>query len=80
MSRFSSLAPSWDTSSRGYPDKTTRIEHLMLGKHLAHCGALQGPLRVAWIGISRLHRMLAQRALTGTLLIALLVGTAWLVL
>jgi hypothetical protein len=80
MSRFSSLVPSWDTSSRGYPDRTSRVERLMLDKHLAHCGVLQGPLRLAWIGLSRLHRMLAERALTGTLLIALLAGTAWLVL
>lgn len=80
MSHFSSLAPSWDTSSHGYPDRTSGFERLMLDKHLAQCGVLRGPLRFAWIGISRLHRMLAQRALTGTLLIVLLAGTTWLVL
>ena len=80
MSCFSSFAPSWDTSSRGYPDKTSHVERSMLDKHLAQCGVLQGPLRFAWIGISRLHRLLAQRALTGTLLIVLLAGTTWLAL
>ena len=52
----------------------------LLGQHLAHCGALRGPLRAAWTGLSRCHRLLAERALTATLLIALVAGTAWLVL
>ena len=80
MSSFSSLVPSWDTSSLGHPDRTPRAERLMLGQHLAHCGALRGPLRAAWTGLSRCHRLLAEGALTGTLLIALVAGTAWLVL
>jgi len=37
-------------------------------------------LRAAWTGLSRCHRLLAERALTATLLIALVAGTAWLVL
>ncbi|GAB2490763.1 hypothetical protein GCM10027082_47260 [Comamonas humi] len=80
MSSFSSLVPNWDTSSLGYPDRTSRIEPLMLGKHLAPCCTLQGPLQVTRAGISRLHHMLAERALTGTLLTTLIAGTVWLVL
>lgn len=78
MSSSSSLVPSWDTSSLGQPPDISTTERVMLHEHLAHCAALQAPYRVVWFGISRLHRMLAERTLTGTLLIALLAGIAWL--
>lgn len=80
MFSFSSQVPSWDTSSKGHPDKTSHTEHLMLGKHLAHCRALQGPLKAMRFGIARLHCILKERVLTGAMLIAFLAGTVWLVM
>ncbi|MDP2065814.1 MAG: hypothetical protein Q8K38_07580 [Burkholderiaceae bacterium] len=80
MSKISSLAPCWDTSSFGHPADISPLERSALGDHLSQCGAMRGPLQVVQTGADGLHGLLAGRVVTSMLLILLLVGGFWLML
>jgi hypothetical protein len=80
MSKISSLAPSWDTSSFGHPADISPLERSALGDHLNQCGALRGPLQALQTGADELHGMVAGRVVTSVLVLMLLVGGSWLML
>lgn len=80
MSSFSTLVPTWDTSSIGDPAGISQMDRLMLTEHLIHCDVLRKPLRTVGTAISGIHRLLAERTLTGTLLMAIPVTLVWLAL
>ena len=80
MPNFSCLVPVWKTSSLGFFEATSHAEKLLLGKQMAQCGIRTGTVSAIRGGISALHGLFVQRALTGALLVALVAGTSWLVL
>ena len=79
MSHPSTFASAWDTSCVGQPADVSLLELSHLGEHLAHCGALRGPLDQLLAGAARLQTLVAEHVVTVALLITLLVGVVSLV-
>jgi hypothetical protein len=78
MSKITSLAPGWDTSSFGHPADISPLERSALGDHLSQCGALRGRLHALRTGVDGLHGLLAGHVVTSAILAMLLVGGVWL--
>ena len=79
MSHPSFVASAWDTSCVGQPADLSPLELSHLGEHLAHCGALRGPLDQLLAGAAWLQTLVAEHVVTVALLITLLVGVVSLV-
>jgi hypothetical protein len=79
MSHPSFTASAWDTSCVGQPADLSPLELSHLGEHLAHCGALRGPLDKFLAGAAGLQALVAEHVVTVALLATLLVGAVSLV-
>lgn len=79
MSHPSFVASAWDTSCAGQPADISLFELSHLGEHLAHCGALRGPLDQCLAGAASLQALVAEHVVTAALLVTLLVGAVSLV-
>lgn len=80
MPKYSSLAPTWDTSSFGHPSEQAPRQHAALGDHLAHCSAQRGGLQRLGNGAVSLRRLVAGRFVTAALVLTLLVGASLMAL
>ena len=80
MTHPSFVASAWDTSCVGQPADLSPLELSHLGEHLAHCGALRGPLDQFLAGAAGLQVLVAEHVVTVALLVTLLVGSVSLVL
>jgi hypothetical protein len=80
MSPSSSAPPRWATSSLGIPAESTALECASLTDHLTHCGASRGPLQMLGAGVAELHAALSGRMITSVVTLAVLLGSAWLLL
>jgi hypothetical protein len=80
MSHPSFVASAWDTSCVGQPADLSPLELSHLGEHLAHCGALRGPLDQFLAVAAALQVLVAEHVVTVALLATLLVGSVSLVL
>lgn len=80
MSKYSSLAPIWDTSSFGHPTDAAPLQRSALGDHLVHCSAQRGRLRRLENGAGELRRLVAGRFVTSAVLLTLIVGVSLLAL
>ena len=79
MSHPSFVASAWDTSCVGQPADLSPLELSHLGDHLAHCGALRGPLDQFLAGAAGVQALVAEHVVTVALLATLLVGAVSLV-
>ncbi|MBU1816006.1 MAG: hypothetical protein KKB08_04485 [Gammaproteobacteria bacterium] len=79
MSHSTVFCSAWDTSCAGQPADVSLIELSTLGDHLAHCGALRGPLDSFVEGAGLLQALVAEHVVTVALLITLVVGAVSLV-
>jgi len=79
MSHPSFVASVWDTSCVGQPADVSLLELSHLSEHLAHCGALRGPLDQFLAGAASLQALVAEHVVTVALLVTLLVGAVSLV-
>ena len=79
MSHPSFVASAWDTSCVGQPADVSLLELSHLSEHLAHCGALRGPLDQFLAGAASLQALVAEHVVTVALLVTLLVGAVSLV-
>lgn len=79
MSHPSFVASAWDTSCVGQPADLSPLELSHLGEHLAHCGALRGPLDQFLAGAAGVQALVAENVVTVALLATLLVGAVSLV-
>ncbi|MDH4426900.1 MAG: hypothetical protein QE495_10660 [Acidovorax sp.] len=79
MSHPSFIASAWDTSCVGQPADLSPLELSHLGEHLAHCGALRGPLDQFLAGAAGVQALVAEHVVTVALLATLLVGAVSLV-
>jgi len=80
MSKYSSLAPNWDTSSFGHPSDHAPLHRSALGEHLAHCSAQRGGLQRLGHGAVSVRRLVAGRFVTAALVLTLLVGASLMAL
>ncbi len=72
-------APLWSTSSYGETADTTPAELSALGEHLAVCNG-DGARRVAMrCGVQRLQGWLLGRLVSALVVVAVMIGIAWLV-
>jgi len=65
---------AWETSSEGHPADVSLQELAHLGQHLAHCGALRGPLDLFLAGAGWLQILVADHVATVALFVILLIG------
>lgn len=79
MSHSPLFCSAWDTSCAGRPADVSLTELSTLGDHLAHCGALRGPLDTLVVGAGLLQALVAEHVVTVALLITLVVGAVSLV-
>ena len=79
MPHPSFVASAWDTSCVGQPADVSLLELSHLSEHLAHCGALRGPLDQFLAGAASLQALVAEHVVTVALLVTLLVGAVSLV-
>lgn len=80
MPKYSSLSPTWDTSSFGHPTDAAPLQRSALGDHLVHCTAQRGRLQRLENGAGELRRLVAGRFVTAAMLVTLLVGASLLAL
>ena len=73
------LCSAWDTSCAGHSADMSMIELSSLGDHLAHCGALRGPMDTVLAAGGRLQSVVADHVVTVALGVTLLVGAVSLV-
>lgn len=66
MSQPSTLASAWDTSCVGQQADVSLLELSHLGEHLAHCGALRGPLDQLLAGAVWLQTLVAEHVVPAT--------------
>lgn len=79
MSHPSTLSSAWDTACVSQPADMSLLERSHLGEHLAHCGALRGPMDRVLAGAGWLQAMVAERVVTVALAVVLLAGAVSLV-
>ncbi|MDP3226670.1 MAG: hypothetical protein Q8N13_01690 [Acidovorax sp.] len=79
MSRSPDFCSAWDTSCAGQPADVSLTELSTLGDHLAHCGAVRGPLDTFLAGAGLLQALVAEHVVTVALLVTLVVGAVSLV-
>ncbi|MDO9146524.1 MAG: hypothetical protein Q7U52_02425 [Hydrogenophaga sp.] len=80
MSKYSPLAPNWDTSSFGHPSDQAPLQRSALGEHLVHCRDQRSKLHRLEHGAGELRRLVAGRFITSALLLTLLIGASLMAL
>ncbi len=79
MSHSPLFCSAWDTSCAGQPADMSLMELSTLGDHLAHCGALRGPLDTFLAGAGLLQALVAEHVVTVAVLLTLVVAAVSLV-